>query len=87
MEVEVIKVSSKGQVVIPASIRKMMHIKPSDKFLVYGKGDTILFKKIEKTALERTFMEIAEPIHEEIRKAGLKEEDLEEIIRRIRAKK
>lgn len=84
---EITKISPKGQVVIPAGIRKMMGIRPSDRFLVFGKGDTILFKKIEKTALEKTFKEIAKPIQEEIRKAGFKEGDLEGIIRRTRAGK
>lgn len=87
MDVEITKMSPKGQVVIPAGIRKMMGIRPSDRFLVFGKDDTILFKKIEKTALEKTFKEIAEPIKKEIKKAGFNEGDLEEIIRKTRATK
>lgn len=86
MDVEITKISPKGQVVIPSNIRKMMGIKPSDRFLVFGKGDTILFKKIEKTALEKSFKEMAEPIHEEIKKSGFKKGDLEDIIKRTRAK-
>ncbi|MCS4541447.1 MAG: hypothetical protein HY929_03870, partial [Euryarchaeota archaeon] len=60
---------------------------PSDRFLVFGKDDTILFKKIERTALEKTFKEIAAPIQREIKKAGFKEADLEELIRKTRAGK
>ncbi len=87
MDVEITKMSPKGQVVIPAGIRKMMGIRSSDRFLVFGKDDTILFKKIEKTALEKTFKEIAEPIQKEIKKAGFNEGDLAEIIRKTRAGK
>jgi len=87
MDVETTKISPKGQVVIPASIRKTLGIKPSDRFLVFGKDDTILFKKIEKTALEKTFKEIAEPIQKEIQKAGFRRGDLEDIIRKTRAGK
>ena len=44
---EVTTISEKGQVVIPQSIRKELKIKPKNKFLVYGKGDTIILKKLE----------------------------------------
>jgi len=40
-------ISEKGQVVIPQSIRKELKIKPKNKFLVYGKDDTIILKKLE----------------------------------------
>ncbi len=87
MEVEIAKVSSKGQIVIPSSVRKMLGIKPQDRFLVFGKGDTVLFKKIEKTVLDKTFDEIAEPIREEIKKSGLTEKDLDRLIHEVRAGK
>ncbi len=44
---EVTTISEKGQVVIPQSIRKELGIKPKTKFLVYGKGDTVILKKLE----------------------------------------
>lgn len=85
MEVEIAKVSSKGQIVIPSSVRKTLGIKPNDRFLVFGKGDTVLFKKMEKTALEKTFDEIARPIRREIKKSGLKEKDLDRLVHEARA--
>jgi AbrB family looped-hinge helix DNA binding protein len=39
LTMEIAKISPKGQEVIPASIRKMMEIRPSDRFLVFGKED------------------------------------------------
>jgi len=87
MDIKIAKISRKGQVVIPASIRKSLGLEPSDSFIVFGKGDTILFKKIEKTALEKGFEEIAGPLQREVEKSGLKREHLEEIIEGSRAKK
>ncbi len=87
MEVEVAKVSSKGQVVIPSSVRKMLGIKTNDRFLVFAKEDTVLLKKIEKTALEKTFDEIARPIRSEIKKSGLNKKDLDRLIHEVRAGK
>ena len=51
-EPEVTTISEKGQVVIPQSIRKELGIKPKNKFLVYGRGDTIILKKLELPSLK-----------------------------------
>jgi AbrB family looped-hinge helix DNA binding protein len=52
-EPQVTTISEKGQVVIPQSIRKELKIKPKNKFLVYGKGDTIILKKLELPDLKK----------------------------------
>ncbi|MCW4001500.1 MAG: AbrB/MazE/SpoVT family DNA-binding domain-containing protein [Candidatus Bathyarchaeota archaeon] len=57
-EPEVTTVSEKGQVVIPQSIRKELGIKPKNKFLVYGKGDTIIMKKLELPDLKKEWNDI-----------------------------
>jgi AbrB family looped-hinge helix DNA binding protein len=55
---EVTTISEKGQVVIPQSIRKELGIKPKNKFLVYGRGDTIIMKKLELPSLKKEWEEI-----------------------------
>jgi len=45
-EVQITTTSPKGQVVIPQEIRKQMSIESGTKFAVYGRGDTIIFKKV-----------------------------------------
>jgi AbrB family looped-hinge helix DNA binding protein len=57
-EPEVTTISEKGQVVIPQSIRKKLGIKPKNKFLVYGRGDTIIMKKLELPSLKKEWDEI-----------------------------
>lgn len=57
-EPEVTTISEKGQVVIPQSIRKELGIKPKNKFLVYGRGDTIIMKKLELPDLKKEWEEI-----------------------------
>ena len=57
-ETEVTTISEKGQVVIPQSIRKELGIKPKNKFLVYGKGDTIILKKLNVPNLKQEWDEI-----------------------------
>ena len=45
-EIQITTTSPKGQVVIPQEIRENMDIKSGTKFAVYGRGDTIIFKRI-----------------------------------------
>jgi len=52
-ELEVTTMSEKGQVVIPQSIRKELGIKPKTMFLVYGRGDTVIMKKLELPDLKK----------------------------------
>jgi AbrB family looped-hinge helix DNA binding protein len=57
-ELEVTTVSEKGQVVIPQSIRKELGIKPKTKFLVFGRGDTVIMKKLELPDVKKEWDEI-----------------------------
>ena len=59
MEIEITRISEKGQVVIPNSIRKNMKIKRSDQFIVFGKDNTIILKKVNTGAIKQKFDEIA----------------------------
>jgi AbrB family looped-hinge helix DNA binding protein len=57
-ELEVTTMSEKGQVVIPQSIRNELGIKPKTKFLVYGRGDTVIMKKLELPDLKKEWEDI-----------------------------
>ncbi|MCL2475814.1 AbrB/MazE/SpoVT family DNA-binding domain-containing protein [Candidatus Bathycorpusculum sp.] len=57
-ELEVTIMSEKGQVVIPKSIREELEIKPKTKLLVYGKGDTIIMKKLQLPDLKKEWEDI-----------------------------
>ena len=84
MEVELAKISEKGQIVIPSSLRREMNIRRSDKFLVFGEGNTIILKKIEKPTMRKSFIEIAESLQKSVRKIGLTRKDLERAIKDVR---
>jgi AbrB family looped-hinge helix DNA binding protein len=75
-----VTISEKGQVVIPQSIRRELGIKPKNKFLVYGRGDTIIMKKLELPSLKKEW----EDIFKLMDKKELKMSD-EEIQREIAA--
>ena len=72
-EPEVTTISEKGQVVIPQSIRKELGIKPKNKFLVYGKGDTIILKKLQLPSLKKEWEDIFELMDKKALKISDKE--------------
>jgi AbrB family looped-hinge helix DNA binding protein len=57
-EADVTTISEKGQVVIPRSIRKELGIKPKTKFLVYGKGDTVIMKRLNLPDMKKEWEDI-----------------------------
>jgi len=71
MQVGLTRISEKGQVVIPSSLRKEMGIKKSDQFMIFGEEGTVILKKIEKTAIKKTFDKIAKPLQQAAKQAGL----------------
>ena len=79
--------SKKGQLVIPASIRKMLKLRLGDKFIAYGKEDYIVFKKIELPNLRKEFEEIAALTTKIAVEKGITEEDVGEEIKKYRKEK
>jgi len=47
-ETEIVKLSSKGQIVIPAKIRRELKLSEGDKLLLERKGDVIILRPIVK---------------------------------------
>ena len=84
MEVELAKISEKGQIVIPSSLRKDMRINKSDQFLVFGEGNTIILKKIEKSFMKKSFDDIAKPLQRSAQQLGLTQNDLKKAIKNVR---
>jgi len=47
MSIEITKMSSRGQVVIPQDIRNERNIKDGEKFLVFDIDDSIILKRVQ----------------------------------------
>jgi AbrB family looped-hinge helix DNA binding protein len=75
-EVKLMKVSSKGQVVIPSSIRKEVGIETGDQLSIYTDGNTIFIKKIDKEEILREFRELASYFRQEAKKKGYTPDDV-----------
>jgi len=64
---EIVKLSSKGQIVIPAKIRKELKLSKGDKLLLERRGDTIILRPMVKLSRLRGVDKI-EGASEEIEK-------------------
>lgn len=83
-DVDIVTVSSRGQVSIPADIRHELGLDKGSKLLVVSKGDNILLKKIDKSVVDQSFEEILAPMWEQAEEAGLDATDAEELVDRAR---
>ena len=83
-DVDIVTVSSRGQVSIPADIRRGLDLEQGSKLLVVSKGDGILLKKIDAEIAEKSVGEILEPMWEQAQDADLDESDAEELVQEQR---
>ena len=90
MPAETIKMSSRGQIVIPQDIREEIKASEGTIFSVVSAKDTIILKKVSTPSKEDLIKEI-EAIALEGRKRaerlGIKESDVPELVQRIRKSK
>jgi len=84
--IEVTKLSSKGQVVLPQAIRKKLYLAEGTKFVVIGEGDTIILKKIEMPTLGRA-KRLVKKSRAYAKKVGLKKSDVKAAVRYARSSK
>jgi len=80
---DVLKVSSKGQISIPAKVRKEMNIKFGDRLAYVVFGDTLVMKPV-KMPSEEEFEKSLEEANSWAGSVGLTEEDIHEAIKEVR---
>jgi antitoxin PrlF len=82
MDLEMTRVSSKGQVVIPGLIRERLGLTGGSRLLVFGEGDTIILKKIGLASQETE--ETLAAVRKKIRELRLTREDVTREIQAVR---
>ncbi len=77
------KLSSKGQVVIPETVRNRLRLKEGDQFVVIGRGDTVILKSITPPRLEELegLLTVARQAAKE---AGMRRASVHAAIRKVR---
>ena len=85
-EVELTRLSSKGQVLIPQHVRDVMGLKEGETFAVMGAEDTIVLKKVVMPSKKEVFEKLHSWGTKFAARKGLKEADLQAAIKRSRAR-
>jgi len=84
--VELTKMSSKGQVVIPQLVRNELKLKDGETFAVMGRADTIVLKKIIIPSPKETFEKVHKWGLDFAKSKGITEDDLRSMLKRTRRK-
>ena len=83
MDVQVLSVSSKGQIALPVSMRRSLSIESGSKLAAYTSGDTIMLKVIKLPTVE-DFKASLDEASQWAESVGYKEEDVDSIIKSYR---
>lgn len=86
-EVELTKMSSRGQIVIPQDLREEMQLREGEAFAVTGCGDTLLLKRVKTPSREELltkFEELVKRGEKTAKKLGIKEKDIPRLIHKAR---
>ena len=83
MIAEVTSVSSKGQVVLPKSVRDALTLNPGSKLIVISDGTNILLKPIDIPDLSE-FESLMEESKNWAKKVGMKKSDISDAIIAVR---
>ena len=86
MNTQVLTVSSKGQISLPISIRKLLSIETGDKLVAYASGDMIMLKALKLPSAEE-FEASMNKAQEWAASVGYEESDVDDLIKSVRRRK
>lgn len=90
MVVETIKMSSKGQIVIPRNVREEINASEGTIFAVVNGKDSVILKKVatpSKDELIKDLENIAKEGRKRADRLGIKESDVPDMVHRFRKSK
>ena len=76
--------SSKGQIVVPKALRKMLNLHEGEIFALFGENDTLILKRIEMPSKDE-FEQILRWGHEYAKKKRIKRKDIMKAIEDVRS--
>ena len=86
MSMQIVTVSSKGQISLPVNIRKLLSIDTGDKLVVYTFGDVIMLKTLRLPSIEE-FAASLDEAQKWATEVGYDESDVDDLVKSVRRKK
>ena len=87
MKEELVKMSPKGQLAVPKSIRSKERFRPSDRFVAFSVKGGVLFKRINIPNVKVEYESLSRDISKQFKKKKIKEKDVKEAMRWARRKR
>lgn len=84
MDIDLTRLSEKGQVVIPSGLRKHLGLTEGARFLVMGIDDTIILRKIELSKERMRLKELVRLSRRKAERVGFTEKEIDRLIHKIR---
>ena len=82
--VEIGTISSRGQIAIPAEVRRRLSLTDGGKVMFVMDGDSVIIKKVDT---QRTWEEVTRPFREAMKNSDFREEDVVDLVHRVRKKR
>jgi AbrB family looped-hinge helix DNA binding protein len=83
MAEEIVKMSPKGQLVVPKAIREQIGFEPSDRFIAMAVEDGVIFKKID-IDVEQEYDRLSQQVQERFEREDIDENAVEDAIEWVR---
>jgi bifunctional DNA-binding transcriptional regulator/antitoxin component of YhaV-PrlF toxin-antitoxin module len=83
---DLVKMSEKGQLVVPQSIRDLGKFKTGDRFIPYPVERGVVFRKVEIPELKADFGRLSGEISRKFREKGITPKDVDEAVEWARQK-
>ena len=84
---ELVKMSGKGQLVVPRRIRENEGFKSTDRFVAIEVRDGVLFKRVDIPSVKIEFESLSRDIQSHLKKHEVKQEDIAEAIKWARKRR
>lgn len=76
--IDVTRISSKGQVVIPKPIRESLKLKEGDRLIAYARGDLIILRRLEGE--ESILSLLSQPVRKKMAELGVTRKDVDNAV-------
>ena len=81
MDTELVKMSSKGQLVVPRDIREEMGFSPSDRFISFPVKDGVMFKRVKMPDVKAEFNALAKEVQKQFKNKKITSKDVNEAVK------
>lgn len=78
---ELVKMSMKGQFVVPQDVRAIAQLSPGERFVAFPVQEGVLFKRVEMPEVKLDFESLSKEVEAQFKKGKVSKKDVKEAIR------